>query len=187
MDCRLPGSSVHGIFLAKILEWVTMPFSRGSSQPKDRTLISCVSCIAGRFFTHWATWEALLLLCLPLNSTRRVTQLRVNLLVADIWFYTISDQSGYWWQVKSFQQMINLALFVWDVLDVATPFWVPGNHSVLGKWVSSLVKWLLRDHSSIGHITSASITTISYGAVLSLLFAAGNILLCFLICCLGLS
>ena len=54
--------------------------------------------------------------------------------------------------------------------------WVPGNHSVLGKWVSSLVKWLLRDHSSIGHVTSASITTISYGAVLSLLFAAKNIL-----------
>ena len=132
MDCRLPGSSVHGIFLAKILEWVTMPFSRGSSQPKDRTLISCVSCIAGRFFTHWATWEALLLLCLPLNSTRRVTQLRVNLLVADIWFYTISDQSGYWWQVKSFQQMINLALFVWDVLDVATPS--SGSQETTQSW-----------------------------------------------------
>ena len=48
MDCSLPGSSVHGILQARILEWVVIPFSRGSSQPRDRTLVSC---IAGRFFT----------------------------------------------------------------------------------------------------------------------------------------
>ena len=58
MDCSPPGSSVHGILLARILEWVAMPSSRGPSQPKDWTHISCVSCIAGRFLTHWATWEA---------------------------------------------------------------------------------------------------------------------------------
>ena len=51
MDCSPPGSSVHGILQARILEWVTMPFSRGSSQPKDRTHVFCSSCIAGRFFT----------------------------------------------------------------------------------------------------------------------------------------
>ena len=38
MDCSLPGSSVHGIFQARILEWVAISFSRGSSQPKDQTL-----------------------------------------------------------------------------------------------------------------------------------------------------
>jgi len=43
-----PGSSVHGILQARILEWVAMPFSRGSSQPRDQTQVSC---IAGRFFT----------------------------------------------------------------------------------------------------------------------------------------
>ena len=43
-----PGSSVHGILQARILEWVAISFSRGSSQPRDQT---CVSCIAGRFFT----------------------------------------------------------------------------------------------------------------------------------------
>ena len=48
MDCSPPGSSVHGILQARILEWVAMPFSRGSSQPRDGTWISC---IAGRFFT----------------------------------------------------------------------------------------------------------------------------------------
>ena len=48
MDCSLPGSSVHRIFQAKIPEWVAMPSSRKSSQPRDQTWVSC---IAGRFFT----------------------------------------------------------------------------------------------------------------------------------------
>ena len=48
MDCSLPGSSVHGILQVRILEWVIFPFSRGSSQPRDQTQVSC---IAGRFFT----------------------------------------------------------------------------------------------------------------------------------------
>ena len=51
MDCSLPVSSVHGILQARIPEWVAMPSSRGSSQPRDQTCISCVSCIAGSFFT----------------------------------------------------------------------------------------------------------------------------------------
>ena len=42
MDCSLPGSSVHGIFQARTLEWVAMPFSRGSSQARDGTYISCL-------------------------------------------------------------------------------------------------------------------------------------------------
>ena len=48
---------VHGIFQARILEWVAISFSRGSSWPRDQTHISCVSCIASRFFTHWAIRE----------------------------------------------------------------------------------------------------------------------------------
>ena len=51
MDCSLPESSVLEILQARILEWVAIPFSKGSSWPK-------VSCIAGRFFTTWATREA---------------------------------------------------------------------------------------------------------------------------------
>ena len=50
MDCSPLVSSVHKIFLARILEWVAMPCSRGSSQPKDQTHMSCISCIAGGFF-----------------------------------------------------------------------------------------------------------------------------------------
>ena len=56
MDCSLPGSSVHGLLQARILEWAAIPFSRGFSQPRDRIQISC---IAGGFFTIRATREAL--------------------------------------------------------------------------------------------------------------------------------
>ena len=52
MDSSPPGSSVHGILQARILEWIAISFSRGSSQPRDWTLVSCT---AGRFFTVWAT------------------------------------------------------------------------------------------------------------------------------------
>ena len=54
MYCSLPGSSVHGILQATILDWVAIPFSRGSSWPRNQT---GVSCIADRFFTKWATRE----------------------------------------------------------------------------------------------------------------------------------
>ena len=47
--------TVHGILQARILEWVAFPFSRGSSQPRDRTQVSC---IADRFFTSWVRREA---------------------------------------------------------------------------------------------------------------------------------
>ena len=56
MDCSPPGSSVLGILQVRALEWVATSFSRGSSQLRDWTQVSC---IAGRFFTNWATREAL--------------------------------------------------------------------------------------------------------------------------------
>ena len=55
MDCSLPGFSVHGIFQARIREWVVISFSRGSSQLRDQTQVSP---IAGRCFTLWTTREA---------------------------------------------------------------------------------------------------------------------------------
>ena len=55
VDCSPPGSSVHGIPQARILECVAIPFSRGSSQPRDRTQVSLIT---GRLFIIWATREA---------------------------------------------------------------------------------------------------------------------------------
>ena len=69
MDCSLPGSSVHGMLQVRILEWVAMPFSKGSSWPRDRTWISHS---VGRFFTIWATREA------PLPHEGRQSQIILN-------------------------------------------------------------------------------------------------------------
>ena len=55
MDFSLPGSSIHGVFQARILEWFAISFSRGFSQSRDWTRISYT---AGRLFTVWATREA---------------------------------------------------------------------------------------------------------------------------------
>ena len=54
MDCSPPSSSVYGILQARRLEWVAISLSRGSSQPRDQTQVSC---IAGGFFTVWASRE----------------------------------------------------------------------------------------------------------------------------------
>ena len=64
MDCSLPGFSVHGILQSRILEWAAIPFSRGSSRPRDQTQTSCT---AGRLFTVWVTREACVL-CLVTQS-----------------------------------------------------------------------------------------------------------------------
>ena len=66
-DCSLPGSSVHGISQARVLEWAAISFSRGSSQPRNQTWVSCT---AGRFLTNWATRES--------HHTHSVTQLYFN-------------------------------------------------------------------------------------------------------------
>ena len=68
MDCSLLGSSVHRILQTRILEWVVMPSSRGSSQPKDQTCTLSSSALAGGFLTTSAAWEALLTKYILLNN-----------------------------------------------------------------------------------------------------------------------
>ena len=55
VDCSPPGSSVYRIFWARIVQWIAISFSRGSSRPRNWTKVFC---IAGRFFTYWARREA---------------------------------------------------------------------------------------------------------------------------------
>ena len=59
-----PGSSVHGIHQTRILEWVAIPISRGSSQSRDQTWVSC---IAGRFFTIWTKYWARACVCVCIH------------------------------------------------------------------------------------------------------------------------
>ena len=75
-DHSLPGSSFHGMLQARILEWVATPFSRRSSQSRDQTRVSCVSCISRQTLHHCTTWEALIYiyicptLCDPMDCSR---------------------------------------------------------------------------------------------------------------------
>ena len=56
MNCSCPGSAVHGVSQARILEWAAISSSRGSSWPRDRT---CVSCIGRQILYHWAAWDGI--------------------------------------------------------------------------------------------------------------------------------
>ena len=55
MDCSLWGSSIHGIFQARLLEWVAISFSRGSSRPRDQTLVSCIASSCFYHLSHWGS------------------------------------------------------------------------------------------------------------------------------------
>ena len=78
MDCSLPGSSIHGILQARILEWVAIPFSRGLPQPRDWTQVSC---IAGKFFTFWATRDAPQV---PMGGSRKMGMRGVPVMNSDV-------------------------------------------------------------------------------------------------------
>ena len=58
MNCSPIGTSVHGIFPSRILEWVAISSSRGSSRSRDQTHISCISCTGRQILYNWAIWEA---------------------------------------------------------------------------------------------------------------------------------
>ena len=78
VDCSPPDSSVHGILQARILEWVAISFSRGSSQPRDRTQVSH---IAGRLFNLCISREALKYKnIVSQKTTYRDTELQIQVL-----------------------------------------------------------------------------------------------------------
>ena len=69
-DCSPPGSSVHRILQARILEWVAISFSRGSSRPGDWTGVSCASCIGRWILYHGAPWEdPIIPACIPRHQS----------------------------------------------------------------------------------------------------------------------
>ena len=73
MDCSLPGSSVSGISQARILEGVAIFCSRGSSQPRGRTCVSCISCFSRWILYHPATWGSPLGTMLGAILNRKIT------------------------------------------------------------------------------------------------------------------
>ena len=90
MDQSPPGSSVHGILQPRILEWVAMPSSRGSSWPRDWTQVSCISCIAGEFFHRWASQGS------PQHSTIPLKSIQVVAYTNSSFLYTAMQYSIVW-------------------------------------------------------------------------------------------
>ena len=74
LSCSPPGSSVHGIFQARIPEWVAISSSREFSKPRDQIRASCVSCIAGRFFTTEPPGKPKCFTCISLISSHNNPQ-----------------------------------------------------------------------------------------------------------------
>ena len=117
MDCSPPGSSVHGILQARILEWVAMPSSRGSSRPRDWTWVSYVSSTGRRILYHshhlgasvipeWSTeWSALLLPGILVTSLSRPIFTVLNFLT---WSFTVHMFFGLNFKLLWSQLIINL-------------------------------------------------------------------------------
>ena len=103
MDNNLPGSSVHGISKARILEWVAISFTRESSQPRDWTQVSCT---AGRFFTIWATakstksLQSCPTLCDPVDGSPPGSCVRGILQARVLEWVAIAFSNALKWKVK---------------------------------------------------------------------------------------
>ena len=98
MDCSPPGSSVRGILQARIVDWVAMPSSRGSSQPRDQTQVSCT---ASRFFTNWATGEV------PFNLNYLLKILYLNMITLGL----IASTYEFWGTQFNPQESLTLSCY----------------------------------------------------------------------------
>ena len=116
MDCNLPGSTIHGVFQARILEWVAISFSRRSSWPRDWTQVSR---IVDRHFTVWATNSSLL--NLPTSSCLSITNPDHEGSSKSIWGLHTTIWRGLLW-------------FLWLLADPAPGVWEPS----LNIWVALL-------------------------------------------------
>ena len=125
MDYSPPGSFVHGILQTSILEWVAIPFSRGSSQPRDWTRVFC---IAGRLFTLWVTKETLQ--CLEISYfIKKITYLYICL----YWDLVVAGgifSCGMWTLSCSTWDLVP-----WSGIESRPPAW--------GAW--SLSHWTTRE------------------------------------------
>ena len=99
-DYSPPGTFVHEIFQARILEWVAISFSRESSQPRDRTQVSCTT---GRFFTNWATREVLEEKKKKKQENTRKTSISASLTMLKSLTVWITTTCGKFWKRWEYQ------------------------------------------------------------------------------------
>ena len=101
MDYSPPGSSVHGIIQARILEWVVISYSRGSSWPRDWTCVCCISCIGRQILYHCTNWETRYKLTINYQKTKNIFKM---------WMYGLSDFKSWIciWEHLGFQPHVSI-------------------------------------------------------------------------------
>ena len=94
-DCSPPGSPLHGISQARILEWVAISSSKGYSRPRDWTRVSCTSCTGRQILYRWATGEACLEIIIAIKEEEKVEQGKksVSLGIWRGWSFKLGRQS----------------------------------------------------------------------------------------------
>ena len=100
MGCSPPGSSVRGILQARILEWVAIPFSRGSSWPRSLTHVSCVSCIGRRMLCYAKSLQSCPTLCDPIDGSPLGSPVPGILQARTLERVAISFSNAWKWKVK---------------------------------------------------------------------------------------
>ena len=107
MDHSPIGSSLYGILQARMLEWVVISSSRGSSQARNQTPVSWVSWITGGFFTHWATWEAPIISYASLFSFDLL--LISKIATSDVFLQISLDKQRCLWNSMNLSSILNKA------------------------------------------------------------------------------
>ena len=138
MDCSPPGSSVHGLLQARILEWAAIFSSKGSSQPRDWI---CISYTAGRFFTIWAIREApsakslqsCLTLCDPVDGSPPGFPVPGILQARTLEWAAISFSSAWKWIVKGSRSVVSDSS---DPMDYSLP-----GSSTHGIFQARVLEW----------------------------------------------
>ena len=149
MDCSLPGSSVHRILQVRILEWVAISFSRGSSQPRDQTRVSH---IVGRCFTIWATREISILEWAAFPFSRGSSQPRDRTQVsrfAGRFFTSWATQEGlksrtcYFWYIWTFSMLFCFFVYHFSLyFPISLSLWMHRVFFITLLFKDTLV-WIL--------------------------------------------
>ena len=139
MDCSLPGSPLHGIFQARILEWVAISSSRESSQPRDWTASLMSPALAGRFFTTSAIWEASFCLVATQKQPKWVLRwpMRHSMIQphTSLTSYIFPLSSGpTWWQLS---RLFVVPQTHWACAHFTCLLWLFPLDGILFTWVPS--------------------------------------------------
>ena len=137
IDCSLPGSSVHGIFQARVLEWIAISFSRGSSQPRDWTQVSC---IVDRRFTVWATREEIYSLS---HSVVPSITLQWSLGKAFLSFCPILWNSAFKWVYLFFSPLSFISLLFSAICKASSDNHFAFLHFFLLEMVLVIAFWIM--------------------------------------------